>query len=70
MNAKQLTPDFSVSGQISASDLAELAAQGFRSVICNRPDNEDPYQPSFATIARAADEAGLAIRYIPVVQAG
>jgi sulfide:quinone oxidoreductase len=67
MDPKQLTPEFSVSGQISPSDLVELAAQGFRSVICNRPDDEDPYQPSFAAIQRAADEAGLLIRYIPVV---
>jgi len=64
--AKELTEELSVAEQISPSDMAELAAQGFRSVICNRPDGEGSDQPLFAEIAAAATAAGLEARYIPV----
>lgn len=65
----QITPidaTLSVGPQIEPSDMAELAARGFRSVICNRPDGEGPDQPSFAEIEAAARAAGLEARHIPV----
>ena len=34
--------------------------------MCARPDNEEPGQPSFAVIAKAAKEAGLSAVHIPV----
>ncbi len=37
MTFKQITPGFSVSGQLSLDDLNEAVAQGFKSIICNRP---------------------------------
>jgi len=64
--AKELTDALSVAEQISPSDMAELAAQGFRSIICNRPDGEGSDQPLFAEVAAAAAAAGLEARYIPV----
>lgn len=64
---KQITPEFAVAGQISVDDVKELAAKGFRSVICNRPDRESADQPDFATIASAAKAAGLETAYVPVV---
>ncbi|MEZ5922799.1 MAG: TIGR01244 family sulfur transferase [Hyphomicrobiaceae bacterium] len=67
VNTSKVTPDFSVSGQISVSDVADLAAQGFRSLICNRPDGEQAGQPSFRDIAEAAKAAGLEAVYVPVV---
>ena len=67
MRVTQLSPDFSVSDQIAPQDLALLAAQGFRAVICNRPDGEGPGQPAFATIAAAARAAGMEAAYLPVV---
>ncbi|MTD95764.1 hypothetical protein GIW81_15605 [Hyphomicrobium sp. xq] len=42
---KKLTDQISVAPQIKPSELAELAAQGFRSIICNRPDGEGADQP-------------------------
>ena len=64
--------DFSVSGQISPEDVAEIAKAGFKSIICNRPDGEQPGQPTFAEIETAASALGLEARYIPVIpgQAG
>jgi len=67
IEVKPITPELAVSPQIEGADLAELAAQGFKSVICNRPDGESFGQPQFAEIAQAAAQAGLAARYVPVV---
>ena len=69
MQPKQLTPDLSVSAQIAPADVADLAARGFKSIICNRPDGEDPDQPRFADIEKATAAAGLGARYIPVTSA-
>lgn len=63
---KRLTDEISVAPQIKPSEVAELAALGFRSIICNRPDGEAADQPLFAEIERAAASAGLTARYIPV----
>lgn len=67
MNYRQITPDYAVSPQISVDDVAEIKQAGFRSVICNRPEGEDPGQPSVASIKAAVEGAGLAFRWIPVV---
>lgn len=66
MNSKKLTDDLSVAGQIQPSDMADVKRQGFGAIIVNRPDGEGAGQPSFAAIRAAAEEAGLAARYIPV----
>jgi sulfide:quinone oxidoreductase len=52
--------------QISVENVAELAAMGYRSVICNRPDEEPGAVPS-AQIAEAARQAGLAFAYQPAL---
>ncbi len=66
MDYKQVDGTVSVTGQINASDIGQIAAAGFKSVICNRPDNEGPGQPAFAEIEAAAKVAGISTRYIPV----
>jgi uncharacterized protein (TIGR01244 family) len=67
MEYRQISEDYSVSGQILPEDIAAVKAAGFKSVICNRPDNEQPGQPPVASVEAAARAAGLAFRYIPVV---
>ncbi|ODR99270.1 NAD(FAD)-dependent dehydrogenase [Methyloceanibacter methanicus] len=66
MDLKRISDALSVSGQISPADVAELKAQGFRSIVCNRPDGEGADQPTFEEIHEAADAVGLAARYLPV----
>ncbi|TNC62549.1 TIGR01244 family sulfur transferase [Rubellimicrobium roseum] len=66
MQLKTFDERLSIGGQIAPEDLAELKARGFRSIICNRPDDEDYGQPSFAKIAEAARAHGLETRHIPV----
>ena len=66
MNIKRITNGLSVSPQIAAKDMQEIAALGFRAIVCNRPDGESAGQPSHAEIEAAARKAGLGFRYQPV----
>lgn len=66
MNLNRIDDRLAVSPQIAPEDLAALAAEGYRAVICNRPDGESADQPSFEEIERAARENGLEARYLPV----
>jgi sulfide:quinone oxidoreductase len=67
MDIKRVTDGLSVSEQISTGDIASIAAAGYRSIVCNRPDGEGPDQAAFKEIEAAAAKAGLEARYIPVV---
>ena len=68
MSIQSLTADFAVAGQISPEDLPAIAAAGFKSVICNRPDGEaGPSQPAYSAIEQAAVAAGLQVRYLPAI---
>ena len=67
MQASALSPTLSVAAQIRPEELPQLAAAGFRAVICNRPDGEGPDQPLFAELSAAASAAGLEAVYLPIV---
>lgn len=62
----QLTDSLFVSAQPAIADMADLAAQGFKVVVCNRPDNESPDQPSMDAMEAAAKAAGMAFVRYPV----
>jgi uncharacterized protein (TIGR01244 family) len=64
---RTVTDEISVSPQIELSDIARAADEGFKLIISNRPDGEDPGQPTAAAVAAAAAEAGLDFVHIPVV---
>lgn len=70
MDIRKIDDTISVTPQILETELAELAALGFRSVISNRPDGEEVGQPTQAQIAAAAAAAGLDFRFIPVRPGG
>ncbi len=67
MDIRTLAPDVSVAPQIGVDEIAALAGKGFRAIIVNRPDGEEDDQPDFAAIEAAARDAGIAIRFVPVV---
>ena len=67
MDIRRIDDTLSVTSQIAPEALPDIAAQGFRAIICNRPDGEGADQPPFAAIAAAAEAEGLTARYIPVV---
>jgi uncharacterized protein (TIGR01244 family) len=63
---RKVADDFAVGGQIGPQDIKAIADAGFKTVLCARPDNEEPGQPGFAEVAKAAERAGLKAVHIPV----
>lgn len=65
---RQLDEKVFVSGQIRPEDVSGLREQGVAMVINNRPDGEEPDQPTGAEIEAAAEAAGLTYRFIPILR--
>jgi uncharacterized protein (TIGR01244 family) len=59
-----------VAPQITPEDVPAIAAAGFVAIVNNRPDGEEPGQPSGESIRLAAQAAGLSYTAIPVTHAG
>ena len=57
----------SISPQVEIDDVATLASAGFKSIICNRPDEEEGDHPRSAAVGDAAQRAGLQFAYVPAV---
>lgn len=70
MILRPIDDGMAVAPQIAPEDVAELATQGFTAIVNNRPDGEDPGQPTGAEIAAAAKIAGLRYSEVPVTHAG
>jgi sulfide:quinone oxidoreductase len=66
MNIRKISPRFFVSEQISAADIGAAAAQGIKTIICNRPDDESQGQPPASEIASAAENLGISFLDVPV----
>lgn len=66
MNINKIDDQFAQSPQIRPDDVRLIAEAGYKGIICARPDNEDPGQPSFAEIAEVAERFGLKAFHIPV----
>jgi uncharacterized protein (TIGR01244 family) len=67
---RALDDTISVFGQIEPEDVAAAKAQGFAMIVNNRPDNEQPGQPTGAEIEAAAKAAGMDYVAIPVDHSG
>lgn len=67
MDPRRITDTFTVSPQITPEDVPAIADDGFRSILCNRPDGEETGQPDHDAIRAAAAEAGLEFRSVPIV---
>ena len=59
MQINTLSDDYSVSPQIEVSDVPSIMQAGFKSVICNRPDQENPEPRQIEAIKAAAEAAGM-----------
>ncbi len=66
MAVKHVSKTFAVASQIAPEETQHLSDQGFSTLICNRPDLEDPDQPSAELMRDAAQEAGIEFHFIPV----
>lgn len=67
MDLRQITDTYTVAPQLEPGDMAALAAQGVTTVICNRPDGENPAPLQAAAMQAAAEAAGLSFVFNPVV---
>ncbi|MGH8854679.1 MAG: TIGR01244 family sulfur transferase [Telluria sp.] len=61
-----IAPGVAVAGQLREADLSGLKAQGYTTIVDQRPDGEAADQPSSALMAAAARAQGLRFSYIPV----
>ena len=65
----KLTPldrNFTVSPQITVEELPLLKQSGYRAIVNNRPDGEEPGQPAAEDLRREAERLGLAYAHIRV----
>ena len=60
---RQVDDETMVSGQLYPE---RIAALGVRMIVNNRPDHEEPGQPTSADVEAAAQAAGIAYRHIPI----
>lgn len=67
MDLRQITDTYTVAPQLEPGDMAALAAQGVTTVICNRPDAENPGPLQAAAMQAAAEAAGMSFVFNPVV---
>jgi uncharacterized protein (TIGR01244 family) len=64
-----LAPGLSAAGNLGRDDIDVLARAGVRTIVNNRPDNEDPGQLPAAEAKRIAEARGVAYHHIPFTAA-
>ena len=67
---RKIDETISVAPQITVDQVQEAADQGFTMIVNNRPEQEEPGQPSGDAIREAARAAGLAYVAIPITHGG
>lgn len=65
---RQLDDKVMVSGQVAPHEVAGLAEQGVTILVNNRPDGEEAGQPLAGEIEAAAQAAGIAYRFVPIMR--
>ena len=65
---KQLDQRTFISGQIDPGQIEEARRLGVTMVINNRPDGEDPGQPTSAVMEQACTDCGVAYRHVPIAR--
>lgn len=66
MTIYQLSETCAVAGQIQPADVAAFAAEGFTTIVCNRPDGEDFGQPAARDVEAECAAHGIVFHHIPV----
>ncbi|MEO0378859.1 MAG: TIGR01244 family sulfur transferase [Pseudomonadota bacterium] len=66
MDIRQITPTYFVAPQLDPADMADVAAAGITTVICNRPDEEVPPPFQADVMEAAALAAGLEFVRLPL----
>lgn len=66
MDIRALTDNYYVAPQLEPADLADIAAAGIKTIICNRPDEEVPANLHATQLELAAQAAGLEFHILPL----
>lgn len=66
MNWTKIAENYWVAPQLTAQDIKQAAEQGMNVIMCNRPDGEEPGQPTSAEMKSAAEAEGLSFVYLPM----
>jgi sulfide:quinone oxidoreductase len=66
MKIVQLAENYFVTMQIDPEDVESFAREGFKTIICNRPDGEELRQPTSASVREACERHGIAFHLIPI----
>lgn len=66
MELRKVDENFAVAPQMQPADMQAVADAGYRVVMCNRPDGEEPGQPALADMRASAEDAGLQFHHVPV----
>jgi len=66
MTITRLSEYYAVASQVLPDEVANIAAEGFIAIICNRPDEEEQGQPTAAEVAAACEKVGLEFHHIPI----
>lgn len=64
---RQLEENLRTCGQLTADQIRELAAQGVKTLIFNRPDQEEADQPSTLELQKLAESLGMQWVHQPVI---
>lgn len=67
MKLIEIAEGYSVATQPDPDDMAGLAERGVKTLVCNRPDAENPPSHQAASIQDAAEAQGLAFVFNPVI---
>ena len=66
MRSTVVEQDFAVASQVTVEDIAEMARDGVKTLINNRPDGEEMGQISAAAAKAEAEKHGMTYLHIPV----
>src|SRR5215213_7506519 len=64
-----LAPGVSAAGKLDRADIEALADAGIRTIVNNRPDDEDPGQLAAEEARLLAETRGIAYHHIPITAA-
>jgi len=66
MDLKKLNDNIYIADQITTDDIDQLALLGIKTIINNRPDQEEKNQPLSKNIEKYACKLGLSYHYLPI----
>lgn len=70
MPVYRLSEKCAVASQIQLADIATHAADGFTTIICNRPDGEDVGQPTASDVEAECEIHSVAFEQISIDRSG